>query len=197
MLATGDVRGRKHEVKSYEILSIKLSFTERPLLAECGHVCLRPKADIGYCSALGQLHRFSDFNCADIKMRVYLDFLPQKVQIFAWRKRWQNISRITPEELENLRISGQPVELIDVRSPAEYRECHAAPARNVPLDSLNPHAIMESRNSSRETPLYIICQSGNRAQKACENFVLLSHSNSECRRRNTCLARGWIASSSR
>ena len=87
----------------------------------------------------------------------------------------KNISRITPEEFENLSKSGQHVELIDVRSPAEYRECHAAPARNVPLDSLDPHAIMESRNSSRETPLYIICQSGNRSQKACEMFDTMGH----------------------
>jgi len=87
----------------------------------------------------------------------------------------KNISRITPEELENLRKSGQPVELIDVRSPAEYSECHATPARNVPLDSLDPHAIMESRIGSRETPLYIICQSGNRSQKACEKFDAIDH----------------------
>lgn len=88
----------------------------------------------------------------------------------------KNISTITPQELENMRKSGQPVELIDVRTPAEYRECHATLARNVPLDSLDPHAIMKSRNGSREAPLYIICQSGNRAQKACEKFDTMGHS---------------------
>jgi rhodanese-related sulfurtransferase len=88
----------------------------------------------------------------------------------------KNISTITPQKFEKLRKSGQPIELIDVRSPAEYRECHAKFARNVPLDSLDPHMIMESRNGSRETPLYIICQSGNRAQKACERFYAMGHS---------------------
>ena len=88
----------------------------------------------------------------------------------------KNISTITPQELDNLRKSGQPVKLIDVRTPTEYRECHAMPARNVPLDSLDPYAIMESRNGSRETPLYIICQSGKRAQKACEKFDAMDHS---------------------
>lgn len=87
----------------------------------------------------------------------------------------KTISTITPQEFENLRTSGQPLELIDVRTPAEYRECHATSARNVPLDSLDPHAIMESRNGSRETPLYIICQSGKRAQKACEKFDAMGH----------------------
>ena len=82
----------------------------------------------------------------------------------------KTISTITPQEFENLRKSGQSVDLIDVRTSAEYRECHATPARNVPLDLLDPHTIMESRNGSRETPLYIICQTGKRAQKACEKF---------------------------
>ena len=30
------------------------------------------------------------------------------------------------------------IELIDVRTPAEYREVHAAIAKNVPLESLDP-----------------------------------------------------------
>lgn len=88
----------------------------------------------------------------------------------------KNISTITPQKLENLRKSGQPIELIDVRTPAEYRECHAKFSRNVPLDSLNPQTIMESRKGSQETPLYIICQSGNRAQKACEKFDAMGFS---------------------
>ncbi len=86
-----------------------------------------------------------------------------------------NISTITPKELENLRKSGQPVELIDVRSPVEYREYHATPARNVPLDSLDPHAIIESRNGSKNAPLYIICQSGNRADKAYHQFEAMGY----------------------
>lgn len=88
----------------------------------------------------------------------------------------KNISTITPEELESLRKNGQAVELIDVRTPAEYRECHAMPARNVQLDSLDRQTITELRNDSRETPLYIICQSGSRAQKACEKFNAMGHS---------------------
>ncbi len=86
-----------------------------------------------------------------------------------------NISTITPNELEDLRKSGQPVELIDVRSPTEYREYHATPARNVPLDSLDPHAVIESRNESQAAPLYIICKSGNRADKACQQFESMGY----------------------
>jgi rhodanese-related sulfurtransferase len=87
-----------------------------------------------------------------------------------------NISTITPEELESLIKNGQAVDLIDVRTPAEYRECHAIPARNVQLDSLDRQTITELRNDSRETPLYIICQSGSRSQKACEKFNAMGYS---------------------
>ncbi len=86
-----------------------------------------------------------------------------------------NISTITPQELENLRKSGQPIELIDVRSPVEYREYHATPARNVPLDKLDPKTIIESRKGSQDAPLYIICKSGNRGEKAFQQFDAMGY----------------------
>lgn len=86
----------------------------------------------------------------------------------------KNISMISPRELEGMRINGQPIELIDVRTPAEYRDCHAISARNVQFDSPELQEIME--DASRETPLYIICQSGIRAQKVCEKFNTINNS---------------------
>ncbi len=87
-----------------------------------------------------------------------------------------NVLMMSPRELEVLRENGQAIELIDVRTPAEYSECHVTSARNVPLDSPALQEMMESGNRSRETPLYIICQSGNRSQKACEKFDVMGHS---------------------
>lgn len=69
------------------------------------------------------------------------------------------------------KCSGQSVDLIDVRTPVEFREVHADIARNVPLDSLDPVKVMQARNGSTEEPLYVICQSGNRSSKAVEKFV--------------------------
>ena len=40
-----------------------------------------------------------------------------------------DVQTITPKELEELRRQGRTVELIDVRTPVEYREVHAEPAR--------------------------------------------------------------------
>ena len=67
--------------------------------------------------------------------------------------------------------SQSEVELIDVRMPTEYREVHAECARNVPLDSLDPKAVMAARNGSADKPLYVICRSGNRSAQACKKFI--------------------------
>lgn len=58
------------------------------------------------------------------------------------------------------------VDLIDVRTPAEFREVHAAFARNVPLDSLDPQRTAADRRG--DAPLYVICRSGGRSTKACD-----------------------------
>lgn len=62
------------------------------------------------------------------------------------------------------------VGLIDVRTPAEFREVHLGIARNVPLGRLDPAAFMRARTNGCEQPLYVICQSGGRGRQACEMF---------------------------
>lgn len=52
---------------------------------------------------------------------------------------------ISPEAFDTLHKNGQAIDLIDVRTPAEFREVHAVPARNVSLDTLNPATLMASR----------------------------------------------------
>jgi rhodanese-related sulfurtransferase len=78
---------------------------------------------------------------------------------------------ISPTELHAQKSGGQPVDLIDVRTPIEFRETHAEYACNVPLDALEPAQIMMSRNAHADRPLYVICRSGGRAKQACEKFI--------------------------
>jgi rhodanese-related sulfurtransferase len=54
---------------------------------------------------------------------------------------------------------------------------HVSIARNVPLDQLDPKALIEARNESSGEPLYIICKSGGRAQQACERFIQAGFTN--------------------
>lgn len=69
------------------------------------------------------------------------------------------------------------VDVIDVRMPTEFREIHAECARNIPLDVLDPDAVMASRNGAAEHPLYVICRSGNRSSKACKKFMDAGYAN--------------------
>lgn len=83
---------------------------------------------------------------------------------------------VTCEELNSLANAGE-IDLIDVRTPVEFREIHSVHARNVPLDSLDPQAVMSTRGRASDRPLYVICRSGNRSGKACEAFVAAGFSN--------------------
>lgn len=87
-----------------------------------------------------------------------------------------SVKTISPRELNALRAAGQPVELIDVRTPVEFREVHVECACNVPLDTLDPARIIQGRGSS-DQPLYVICRSGGRATKACEQFLAAGMTN--------------------
>ena len=83
---------------------------------------------------------------------------------------------VTCKELNSLASAGE-IDLIDVRTPVEFREVHSVHARNVPLDSLDPQAVMSTRNGANDRPLYVICRSGNRSGKACEAIVAAGFSN--------------------
>jgi rhodanese-related sulfurtransferase len=76
-------------------------------------------------------------------------------------------STISPAEIRHLLESGRPITLIDVRTPAEFGRTHARGARLMPLDQLDASAVASARLDARE-PIYVICQSGGRATKACE-----------------------------
>jgi rhodanese-related sulfurtransferase len=82
-----------------------------------------------------------------------------------------SVSTISPRELAELCKGGKQVDLIDVRTPVEYREIHAECARNVPLDELEPAALMQSRGQSATEPIYMICKSGKRGGQACERLI--------------------------
>jgi rhodanese-related sulfurtransferase len=78
------------------------------------------------------------------------------------------VATITPMTLADLRRKGEKVMLIDVRTPAEFGEVHVDFARNVPLDRIDPEEIQALAGSD---PVYVVCKSGNRSQKACEKLV--------------------------
>lgn len=87
-----------------------------------------------------------------------------------------SVSTISPKQLHDLVQAGRPVELIDVRTPVEFREVHVAFARNVPLDQLDAAKLAAGRSGS-DVPLYVICRSGSRGKQACEKFLSIGYTN--------------------
>ena len=88
-----------------------------------------------------------------------------------------SVSTISPQQLAELCKGNGKLDLIDVRTPVEFRELHVEVARNVPLDRLDPAALFQSRNGSQEEPVYLICRSGSRGRQACEKFQAAGFTN--------------------
>lgn len=80
------------------------------------------------------------------------------------------IRTITAGELHRRIRDGEKIDLLDVRTPAEYGEVHASSASNRPLDSLKPAHFLADRNGNSCEPVYIICHSGARGERACREF---------------------------
>jgi rhodanese-related sulfurtransferase len=82
-----------------------------------------------------------------------------------------SIQTVPPQEVFSRAKSGAPLDIIDVRTPAEFAQVHAQGARSVPLDRLDPAALMASRTgATADQPLYLICKAGGRAANACEKL---------------------------
>jgi rhodanese-related sulfurtransferase len=88
-----------------------------------------------------------------------------------------SIPVISPHDLADLCKNDKTIQIIDVRTAMEFREVHLASARNVPLDTLDPTAVMTARSGSQREPLYLICRSGSRGRQACEKFLAAGFTN--------------------
>lgn len=73
---------------------------------------------------------------------------------------------VSPAGLAVLMGDGRILDVLDVRTPPEFREVHLVGARNLPLDRLDPKTMAQERRS-QDQPLYVICQSGGRGRQAC------------------------------
>ena len=78
---------------------------------------------------------------------------------------------ISPNELGNLLNQAPSSQLIDVRTPAEFGDVHVENAINIPLDTLNAKDEAVNQTVTSGAPLYIICKSGARGEKACKKLI--------------------------
>jgi len=93
-----------------------------------------------------------------------------------------SIQTIPLADIRRLLEDGKSLTIWDVRTPAEFASVHAQGARLMPLDKLDPAQIIAEISAHRtvdravdrtdaEQPVYVICQSGARAGKACEKLT--------------------------
>jgi rhodanese-related sulfurtransferase len=87
------------------------------------------------------------------------------------------VTTVSPRQLAGLLAGGKGIDLIDVRTPVEFREVHVESARNVPLDRLDPAALVQARTGAADEPLYVLCRSGSRGRQACEMFLKAGFAN--------------------
>jgi rhodanese-related sulfurtransferase len=62
------------------------------------------------------------------------------------------------------KLNQAELQFIDVRSEAEFADGHAVKVVNFPLDKIEP----DFAKLDKSKPVYLICQSGRRSQKAAE-----------------------------
>lgn len=86
------------------------------------------------------------------------------------------ITNLSATEFRRKLAQDPELTLIDVRTPAEFRELHVVGAQNKPLDRLQPGEFINREGANRqgadgEGPLHVICRSGSRGMMACEKLV--------------------------
>jgi rhodanese-related sulfurtransferase len=78
-----------------------------------------------------------------------------------------SVNTISPAELKDTLASGNCT-LVDVRTPAEFRELHVRGAVNLPLERISLDSVPKPGG---DEPLYVICQKGGRGAQACQKLI--------------------------
>jgi rhodanese-related sulfurtransferase len=80
------------------------------------------------------------------------------------------VNLVSIPDFKQLLDQGRPLNIFDVRTPAEFDHLHVRGARLMPFDALDVAAIAAARRGAADA-IYLICQSGGRAGKACERLT--------------------------
>jgi rhodanese-related sulfurtransferase len=84
-------------------------------------------------------------------------------------------STITAAELSRALSAAPALAVLDVRSPAEFAQVHAVPARNLALGDITAESLAAAGHTNTAAPVYLLCQSGRRAQAAADKLAALGY----------------------
>jgi rhodanese-related sulfurtransferase len=82
-----------------------------------------------------------------------------------------DIPTISPLALKTLHDKGQPVLLVDVRTPAEFQELRMPFAKLAPLHSLDPKTVVEDAGIGATDTIYLSCRTDTRSRMAARKFL--------------------------
>ena len=82
-----------------------------------------------------------------------------------------NPRKIHPSDLQVILSTETETQLIDVRTPGEFKEVHVAQSLLHPLGTLNPADLKKDTHFDQDKPLYILCRSGARASTASADLA--------------------------
>lgn len=88
------------------------------------------------------------------------------------KKSYQTIS---PAQAKQRLISGNPISLLDVRTPEEYREVHIPHSISLPLDQIK--SGISKKVTDKNAEIIVYCLSGMRAASACRELAAMGYTN--------------------
>ena len=68
------------------------------------------------------------------------------------------------------KLAEQGAVLLDVRSPAEFRQVHVAGAINLPLEKVSEVSVKKILQAKASSVVVLLCAAGTRARKAAEQL---------------------------
>ncbi|MBT8309735.1 MAG: rhodanese-like domain-containing protein [Flavobacteriaceae bacterium] len=81
-----------------------------------------------------------------------------------------NIVVLSPSEFK-ARIQDKNIQLVDVRTPAEFNSGHIKRAKNI--DFYSAKFASEFEKLDKDRPLYLYCRSGSRSRSAAKKLAAL------------------------
>ncbi|MEN3325171.1 rhodanese-like domain-containing protein [Mariniflexile soesokkakense] len=88
--------------------------------------------------------------------------------LFGTQVQNTNIKILETQEFKK-QITGNSVQLIDVRTAIEFKSGHIKTAKNIDFFSSKFNSQLEKLN--KEKPIYVYCRSGNRSNKAANQLA--------------------------
>ena len=93
--------------------------------------------------------------------------------LFGSKNQHNNIKVLAPSDFKK-QIESKSVQLIDVRTPSEFKSGHIKGAKNIDFFSIKFSS--EINKLHKEKPVYLYCRSGNRSKQASNKLAKLGFS---------------------